>query len=196
MKNKTHGLLNDKEIKELAKDGLISPFEEEQVEGGKISFGTSSFGYDMRAAKQAEILNHYGNYRIDPKNFDEKGFVNDLTLEEGEHGKFFTIPGNSFALMHSVERFDMPENLTGIVVGKSTYARCGVIIPITPVEAGWRGHLTIEVSNTTQVPAKVYAYEGIAQIIFFRSRAPEMSYDNKTGKYQDQPKRIVHPKIA
>ena len=172
--------------------GMIKPFVEEQVrsiEGQPvISYGTSSFGYDIRVANQFRIFtNVYGSV-IDPKNFDPKGLVevnSDICL----------IPPNSFALALSVEWFRIPNNVLTICVGKSTYARCGVIVNVTPFEPGWEGKAVLEISNTTPLPAKIYAGEGLAQVLFFESDTPcKISYADRKGKYQHQ-KDIVHAKV-
>ncbi len=168
---------------------MIAPFEEEQNRDG-ISYGLSSYGYDIRLADEFRIFSP-GQGRltvVDPKDFQEDAFTE-------FKGDVCVIPPNSFVLARSLEYFRMPENVTGIVMGKSTYARCGVIPGITPLEAGWEGILTIEISNVTPLPAKVYAFEGIAQILFFEADEPcKMSYADRKGKYQSQ-QGIVLPRI-
>ena len=180
-------------IEKMAKKhGMIEPFVEKQVRSidGKlvISFGTSSFGYDIRVSNKFRIFtNVYGSV-IDPKNFDPKGLVeinSDICL----------IPPNSFALALSVEWFRIPKNVLTICVGKSTYARCGVIVNVTPFEPGWEGKAVLEISNTTPLPAKIYAGEGLAQVLFFESDTPcKTSYADRKGKYQYQ-KDIVNAKV-
>jgi dCTP deaminase len=156
-----------------------------------VSYGVSSYGYDLRVADEFRIFVPRGmnGAVIDPKNFDPL-----LFLEERGKGVCI-IPPNSFALAASVERFQMPRNVLGIVLGKSTYARCGINVNCTPMEPGWCGHLTVEIANTTPIPAKVYAGEGIAQVLFFESPDEcEVSYADRNGKYQDQPAQPVAAK--
>ncbi len=164
--------------------GMIEPFVEDQIRAvdGRpvISYGLSSYGYDIRVSNRFHIFtNVYGSV-VDPKAFDPKGLVeieSDVCL----------IPPNSFALALSIERFRIPRNIMTICVGKSTYARCGIIVNVTPFEPGWEGHAVLEISNTTPLPAKLYANEGLAQVLFFESDAPcETSYADRQGKYQNQ----------
>ena len=170
---------NDRWIIEQAKLGMIEPFEDSQVREGVISYGVSSFGYDMRVASEFKIFTNVLSSIIDPKNFDPKSFV------EFE-GDVCIVPPNSFALARSVEYFRIPRDVVTITVGKSTYARCGIITNVTPFEPEWEGHVTLEISNTTPLPAKIYANEGIAQVLFFRGEPPITSYRDKKGKYQGQ----------
>lgn len=170
----------DKQIRELANGGMIEPFEEKLVRNGVISYGLSSFGYDIRLADEFKIFTNVHSAIVDPKHFDPKSFVE----VKGDH---CIIPPNSFILARSFERIKMPKNLLAICLGKSTYARCGLIVNVTPLEPGWEGYITLEVSNTTPLPAKVYANEGIAQLLFFEGHAaPEVTYDSRKGKYQNQ----------
>jgi dCTP deaminase len=173
-------------LEKCKKEGMIEPFEEAQVrlvEGRKvISYGLSSYGYDLRVSRQFQIFtNVYGSI-VDPKQFDTKSLVHmeaDTCL----------IPPNSFALAISMEYFRIPENVLTLCVGKSTYARCGIIVNVTPFEPGWEGHAVLEISNTTPLPAKIYAGEGIAQVIFFEGKERCLnSYADKNGKYQKQMK--------
>jgi len=160
---------------------MIEPFTDGLVREGKISFGMSSYGYDVRVADEFKIFtpNPY-NTIVDPKNFDDRAFVD-------YQGEECIIPPNSFALARTIEYFRMPRNVTGIVLGKSTYARCGVVTNFTPLEAGWEGHITIEISNTAPLPAKIYANEGIAQVLFFEADDDcRVSYADRKGKYQGQ----------
>ncbi|MCD6167751.1 MAG: dCTP deaminase [Caldisericia bacterium] len=182
-------LKNDKWIKRMAKEKrIIEPFEEKQVKKGVISFGLSSYGYDIRLSDEFKIFTNVFNSIVDPKNFDPKSFVD-------FKGEVCVIPPNSFVLGKSLEYFRIPRDVLGICVGKSTYARCGIIVNITPLEPMWRGYLTIEISNTTPLPVKVYANEGIAQVIFLGAEEEcEVSYKDKKGKYQEQ-KGIELPKI-
>jgi len=169
-------ILNDKEIAEAKP---VSPLAEELNTDGKVSYGLGSFGYDIRIDKEFRIFTDVHSTEIDPKNFNEEAFVK---VER----ETCLIPPNSFLLGKSLEKFDMPDDLFGLVVGKSTYARCGIIVNMTPIEPGWKGYLTIEVSNTTPLPAKIYAGEGIAQVVFFRGNRPNITYDDRKGKYQNQ----------
>ena len=182
-------LKNDKWIKKMAKEKrIIEPFEEKQVKKGVISFGLSSYGYDIRLSDEFKIFTNVFNSIVDPKNFDPKSFVD-------FKGEVCVIPPNSFVLGKSLEYFRIPRDVLGICVGKSTYARCGIIVNITPLEPMWEGYLTIEISNTTPLPVKVYANEGIAQVIFLGAEEEcEVSYKDKKGKYQEQ-KGIELPKI-
>ena len=172
---------NDRWITRMALEhGMIEPFEGRQVREGVISYGVSSYGYDMRVAREFRIFTNVLNSIVDPKNFDRNSFV------EFE-GDFCIVPPNSFALARSVEFFRIPRDVVTITVGKSTYARCGIITNVTPFEPEWEGHVTLEISNTTPLPAKIYAEEGIAQVLFFRgAEPPEVSYKDKKGKYQGQ----------
>ena len=176
---------SDNWIRRMAREhGMIEPFEPEQVRhvnGQKIvSYGTSSYGYDVRCANEFKIFTNINTTIVDPKNFDEKSFV-DLTED------VCTIPPNSFALARTVEYFRIPRNVLTICVGKSTFARCGVIVNVTPLEPEWEGHVTLEFSNTTPLPAKIYANEGVAQMLFFESdEVCATSYKDRAGKYQGQ----------
>jgi len=188
MKN---GILNDKEIKELVeKENMIKPFVDHQVEEDTISYGLGSTGYDIRIGNKFDIFTNINNNEIDPKNFDK----NSLVRKEVEN--YILIPPQSYVLGHAVEKLNMPNNIMGKVVGKSTYARAGVDVTITPVEVAWRGYLTLEISNDSDLPARVYANEGIAQVIFFRCNKPNITYNEKIGKYQDQGKDIQPAKVV
>ncbi|GAB5047315.1 dCTP deaminase [Thermodesulfovibrio sp. TK110] len=179
---------NDRWIKQMARKGMIEPFEEGLVREGVISFGVSSYGYDMRVADEFKIFTNINSTVVDPKNFDPKSFVE-------FKGPVCIIPPNSFALARSVEYFRIPRDVLVICIGKSTYARCGIIVNVTPLEPMWEGFLTIEISNTTPLPAKIYANEGIAQLIFLKAEEEcEVSYADRKGKYQAQ-QGIVLPKI-
>lgn len=176
------GLKGDVSIFQMAhKFNMIDPFIPGQVSDGVISYGLSSYGYDIRVANEFKVFHNLNDGIVDPKNFDSSNFV-EVTVNRGS----IEIPPNSFALGRSVEYIKMPRNVTGIVLGKSTYARCGVIINCTPLEAGWEGYITIEISNTTPLPSRIYANEGIAQVLFFQS--PDeclVSYADKGGKYMN-----------
>jgi dCTP deaminase len=172
---------SDRWIRQMALEhGMIEPFADRQVREGVISYGVSSYGYDMRVATEFRIFTNVLNSLVDPKQFDPKSFV------EFE-GDVCIVPPNSFALGRSVEYFRIPRNVITITVGKSTYARCGIITNVTPFEPEWEGFVTLEISNTTPLPAKIYANEGIAQALFFEGdEAPETSYADRKGKYQGQ----------
>lgn len=168
--------------------GMIDPYISELNKSGVISYGPSSYGYDIRVADEFKIFHNVNSTVVDPKNFDSRSFV-EFT------GDICTIPPNSFALARSVEYMRMPRNVTGVVLGKSTYARCGIVTNFTPLEAGWEGHITIEISNTTPLPARIYANEGIAQVLFFESDEQcRTSYADRSGKYQGQ-QGITLPKL-
>jgi dCTP deaminase len=172
---------SDRWIRRMAREhGMIEPFSEKQVREGVISYGLSSYGYDVRIADEFKIFTNINHTIVDPKDFDPRSFV-DL------RGEQCIIPPNSFALARTVERFKVPRDVIVVTVGKSTYARCGIIVNVTPLEPEWEGIVTLEVSNTTPLPARIYAGEGIAQMLFFESDEPcETSYADKKGKYQAQ----------
>ena len=175
-----------------AQHGMIEPFSADQVraaDGHKIiSYGTSSYGYDVRCAGEFKIFTNINSTIVDPKHFDAKSFV-DVTAD------VCLIPPNSFALARTVEYFRIPRSVLTVCLGKSTYARCGIIVNVTPLEPEWEGHVTLEFSNTTPLPAKIYANEGIAQVLFFQSDEPcEVSYKDKKGKYQAQ-RGVTLPRI-
>jgi len=171
----------DRWIREMCRThGMIEPFEEKQVREGVISFGVSSYGYDIRIADEFKIFTNVNSTIVDPKNMDAASMVD-------FKGSVAIIPPNSFALGRTIEYFRIPRNVLTICLGKSTYARCGIITNVTPFEPEWEGHVTLEISNTTPLPAKIYANEGIAQVLFFESdQACETSYKDKAGKYQAQ----------
>ena len=159
---------------------MIEPFEEGLVSEGVVSYGVSAYGYDIRIADEFKIFTNINTSVVDPKKFDPDSFVD-------FQGDVCIIPPNSFALARSMEYFRIPRSTLVICVGKSTYARCGIITNVTPLEPEWEGHLTLEISNTTPLPAKIYANEGIAQLLFFESDSPcEISYADRSGKYQAQ----------
>jgi dCTP deaminase len=160
--------------------GMIEPFEDRQVRQGVISYGLSSYGYDIRVADEFKVFTNINSTVVDPKNFDARSFV-DIKAD------VCIIPPNSFALAKTVEYFRIPRDVLTVCVGKSTYARCGLIVNVTPFEPEWEGFVTLEISNTTPLPAKVYANEGISQVLFFQSdEVCEVSYADKKGKYQKQ----------
>ncbi|MFN8577909.1 MAG: dCTP deaminase [Candidatus Sericytochromatia bacterium] len=171
---------NDRWIREMARKGMIEPFEENQVRKGVISYGVSSYGYDVRVGDEFKIFTNINNVVVDPKNFDPKSFID-------YKGEYCIIPPNSFALAKTVEYFRIPRNILTVCLGKSSYARCGIIVNVTPFEPCWEGIVTIEISNTTPLPAKIYSNEGIAQVLFFEADEEcETSYADKKGKYQEQ----------
>lgn len=171
-------------IRRAAAQGMIEPFEAGQVrqndKGKIVSYGTSSYGYDVRCAREFKIFTNINSTIVDPKAFDEKSFVD-------FEGDVCIIPPNSFALARTVEYFRIPRSVLTVCLGKSTYARCGIIVNVTPLEPEWEGHVTLEFSNTTPLPAKIYAGEGCAQMLFFESdEVCETSYKDRGGKYQGQ----------
>jgi len=184
---------SDKWIRRMAASHqMIEPFEAGQVRevaGSKIvSYGTSSYGYDVRCSSEFKIFTNVHSTVVDPKHFDEKSFVD-------FHGDVCVIPPNSFALARTVERFRIPRNVLVITLGKSSYARCGIVVNVTPLEPEWEGYVTLEFSNTTPLPAKIYANEGVAQMLFFESdEVCETSYADRGGKYQGQ-EGVTLPKI-
>jgi len=184
---------SDRWIKKMALEhGMIEPFVDRLVKnddnGGVISYGLSSYGYDIRVSDEFKIFTNINNAIVDPKNFSEHSFVD-------FKGDICIIPPNSFALARTVEYFRIPRNTLTVCLGKSTYARCGIIVNVTPFEPEWEGHVTLEFSNTTPLPAKIYAFEGIAQVIFFESDEQCItSYKDRQGKYQHQ-KGVTLPKL-
>ena len=182
-------LKSDRWIRKNAQQhDMINPFSEKQVREGVISYGLSSYGYDLRVADEFKIFTNVNCTVVDPKNFDERSFVtmrSDVCI----------VPPNSFALARSVEYFKIPRDVLTICVGKSTYARCGIIVNVTPFEPEWEGFVRLEISNTTSLPARIYANEGLCQILFFQSdEVCETSYADRKGKYQSQ-EGIVLPKL-
>lgn len=177
------GLKPDHWITQMAREAkMIDPFIEEQVRQGVISYGVSSYGYDIRVADEFKIFTNVFSAVVDPKEFDKNSMVD-------FKGEVCTIPPNSFALARTVEYFRIPRQVLTICVGKSTYARCGIIVNVTPFEPEWEGYVTLEISNTTPLPARIYAGEGIAQVLFFEADEPcQQSYADKKGKYQKQDK--------
>ena len=180
---------SDKWIKKMSKEfNMISPFEDKQIRGDKISFGVSSYGYDARVSNEFKIFTNVNSGIVDPKVFKKDSFVT-------RKAKECIIPPNSFALASTIEYFKIPKNVLVICLGKSTYARCGIIVNVTPLEPGWEGHVTLEFSNTTPLPAKIYANEGVAQFVFIKgNEIPNITYDKRKGKYMKQ-KGVTLPKI-
>ncbi len=183
-------LKSDRWIRRMAiEHDMINPFAEKQVAKNVISYGLSSYGYDLRVADEFKIFTNVNSAIVDPKNFDEKSFVT-------VRSECAIVPPNSFALARSVEYFKIPRDVLTVCVGKSTYARCGIIVNVTPFEPEWEGFVTLERANTPPLPAKIAANEGLCQILFFQSDEPcETSYKDRAGKYQAQ-KGIVLPKVG
>ena len=182
-------VLSDKWIRKMASEHkMISPFEDKQIRENKISYGLSSFGYDARVSNEFKIFTNVNSEIVDPKNFKASNFVTKNVSE-------CIIPPNSFVLASTVEYFRIPKDVLVVCLGKSTYARCGIIVNVTPLEPGWEGHVTLEFSNTTPLPAKVYANEGVAQFIFLKgNETPETTYSDRNGKYMGQT-GVTLPKI-
>ena len=180
---------SDKWIRNMAqKQEMINPFEENQIRDNKISYGLSSYGYDARVSNEFKIFTNVNSEVIDPKNFKQSNFISKKVSE-------CIIPPNSFVLASTVEYFKIPNDIMVICLGKSTYARCGIIVNVTPLEPGWEGYVTLEFSNTTPLPAKVYANEGAAQFIFLKgNEKPEVTYADRDGKYMKQ-KGVTLPKV-
>ncbi|MDR1615253.1 MAG: dCTP deaminase [Campylobacteraceae bacterium] len=183
------GLKADKWIREKSlKEEMIKPFESGQIGSNVVSYGVSSYGYDIRVGREFKIFTNVNSTVVDPKNFEDKNIID-------FEGDVCIVPPNSFALARTIEYFKIPKNVLAICLGKSTYARCGIIVNVTPFEPEFEGHITIEISNTTPLPAKIYANEGIAQVLFFEGDTPcEVTYKDKAGKYQGQ-KGITLPRI-
>jgi dCTP deaminase len=180
---------SDKWIRNMAKSReMINPFEENQIRDNKISYGLSSYGYDARVSNEFKIFTNINSEVIDPKNFKQSNFISKKVSE-------CIIPPNSFVLASTVEYFKIPNDIMVICLGKSTYARCGIIVNVTPLEPGWEGYVTLEFSNTTPLPAKIYANEGAAQFIFLKgNEKPEVTYADRDGKYMKQ-KGVTLPKV-
>jgi dCTP deaminase len=180
---------SDKWIRTMAREhGMIEPFEDRQVRQGVVSYGLSSYGYDIRVADEFKVFTNINTTVIDPKQFDPRSFV-DIKADT------CIVPPNSFALARTVEYFRIPRDVLTVCLGKSTYARCGIIVNVTPFEPEWEGTATLEISNTTPLPARIYANEGIAQVLFFQSDEPcEVSYGDKKGKYLKQ-QEVTLPRI-
>ena len=182
-------IMSDNWIKKKAlEEGMIEPFIDGQKKDGTISFGLSSYGYDARVSEEFKVFTNVDSAIVDPKNFSDKGFVD-------RPGNECVIPPNSFALARTVEYFRIPRDVLVICLGKSTYARCGIIVNVTPLEPEWEGHVTLEFSNTTPLPAKIYANEGVAQFVFIKgNEKPKVTYANRKGKYMKQ-KGVTLPKV-
>lgn len=197
------GIQSDNQLSFLHK-GMITPFLNRQVRGDRasdlgkvVSYGLSSYGYDIRLSdKDFYTFNHLPGRLVDPKDFDRSFLEPQLPTENyGKADQYFIIPGNSYALGVSVEHFKMPSDVMAICMTKSTYARAGIFCNITPIEPGWEGYLTLEIANCANSDVKVYANEGIAQILFFKGNQPDVTYDKRNGKYNKQPNKVVTAKV-
>ena len=197
-------LKNDRWIIEQAKQGMIEPFEPSLVREIELpdktfrkvlSYGSSSYGYDIRLSpKEFLIFRHIPGTVVDPKNFNPDN-LESVPLHHDENGDFFIIPAHSYGLGVALEKLAVPPNITIICLGKSTYARCSIILNATPAESCWRGNLTLELSNSSSADCRVYANEGIAQLLFFEGEPCDVTYEDRLGKYQDQPHQVVLPRV-
>nr|BCX00096.1 MAG: dCTP deaminase [Bacteroidota bacterium] len=190
---------NDRWIRQMAERGMIRPFEPRQIrrlEGLPVlSYGLSSYGYDIRLSPtEFRVFRRIPGRIVDPKNFDPE-HLEPAPLHEGPEGRYFILPGNSYGLGVSKEYLEVPPNITVLAIGKSTYARCGIIANITPAESGWRGYLTLEFSNSSSADCKIYADEGVVQLLFLEGEPCEVTYADREGKYQDQPMQVVLPRV-
>jgi dCTP deaminase len=190
---------NDTWIAEMSQEGMIMPFESQLVRQVDdlpvISYGLSSYGYDLRLSpSEFRIFRHIPGTVVDPKHFNPDN-LEPVQLHDDENGKYFILPAHSYGLGVALERLEVPENVTVICIGKSTYARCGIIANLTPAEAGWRGYLTLEFSNSSSADCRMYANEGIVQLIFLEGAPCEVSYETRRGKYQDQPESVTMAKV-
>jgi dCTP deaminase len=192
-------LKNDKWIIERAQSGMIAPFEPRLVNRVKdqrvLSYGLSSYGYDIRLSQEDfRIFQHVPGSVVDPKDFRPE-YLERQILQNDDHGSYFILPAHSYALGVALERLEVPPNITVLCIGKSTYARIGCIANLTPAEAGWRGHLTLEVSNSSHADCRIYANEGIVQLLFFEGEPCGTSYASRAGKYQDQAHEVTLPRV-
>lgn len=192
-------LKNDKWIIEQSEKGMIAPFEKtlvRHIDGRQaISYGLSSYGYDISLSwKELYLFNHVPGVVVNPKQFDNK-VLEPATLQKDEYGSFFILPAHSYALGTTVEEFNIPTNVMGICVGKSTYARTGIMVNITPLEPGWKGFLTLEIANLSNADCRIYANEGIAQLLFLEGDNCLTTYKDRQGKYQQQPESVVYAKV-
>lgn len=178
----------------MAEVGMIQPFESKLIRTG-ISYGISSYGYDIRlSSKEFRVFRHIPGTVIDPKKFNPKNLEQVQSYFDNS-GEFFILPAHSYGLGVALERIEIPENITVICIGKSTYARCGIIANLTPGEAGWRGHLTLEFSNSSSADCRLYANEGVVQLLFFEGEPCQVSYETRQGKYQDQAESVTLAKV-
>jgi len=192
-------ILNDLQISKLASHGMIEPFSSHLIGSADglpiLSYGLSSYGYDLRLSpNEFKIFQHIPGTVVDPKRFNPENLKSAPLLHD-QFGDYFVLPSRSYGLGVAVEALHLPENISAICVGKSTYARCGIIANVTPAEAGWQGHLTLEFSNSSAADCRVYAMEGAVQMIFFQGDPCKTSYQTRQGKYQQQPQRITLPRV-
>lgn len=198
-------IICDRDIAALAKLGMIAPFTPTQIKASRsglasaprISYGLSCYGYDVRLSpEEFFIFKRNSPEPVDPKNFDTSCLIG-LPLEHSSDldQSYFTMPPHSYGLGVTLEAIAMPEYVTALAIGKSTYARCGLILNCTPIEAGWSGHITLEISNSSDAPVRIYAYEGIAQLVFFRGEKCDVSYADRKGKYQNQAHQVVSARV-
>ncbi|MBE9126175.1 MULTISPECIES: dCTP deaminase [unclassified Coleofasciculus] len=190
---------NDTWIDQMAHKGMITPFEPKQIRRVDdlpvISFGLSSFGYDIRLSPvEFRIFRHIPGTVVDPKNFNPEN-LEQTKLYTDANGSYFILPAHSYGLGVALERLEIPENVTVICIGKSTYARCGIIANVTPAEAAWRGYLTLELSNSSSADCRIYANEGIVQLMFLEGESCSVSYETRSGKYQDQPESVIIARV-
>ncbi|XGV97259.1 MAG: dCTP deaminase [Leptolyngbya sp. BL-A-14] len=190
---------NDTWITQMAEKGMISPFEPQlvrKVDGlPVISYGLSSYGYDLRLSpSEFRIFKHIPGTVVDPKNFNPAN-LEPAQLHEDDSGHHFILPAHSYGLGVALERLEVPENVTVVCIGKSTYARCGIIANLTPAEAGWRGYLTLEFSNSSSADCRIYASEGVVQLLFLEGAPCAISYETRRGKYQDQPEKVTLARV-
>lgn len=186
---------NDTWIRDMADHGMIQPFQpslvRRELDGPVISYGLSSYGYDLRLSPaEFRIFRHIPGTVVDPKQFNPQNLEEAELHQDGSAG-YFILPAHSYGLGVALERIEVPENISVICLGKSTYARCGIIANLTPAEAGWRGHLTLEFSNSSSADCRLYANEGIVQLLFFEGEPCQISYETRRGKYQDQAERVT-----
>ncbi|MBE9116811.1 dCTP deaminase [Lusitaniella coriacea LEGE 07157] len=190
---------NDIWIAKMADKGMISPFEPKLVRRTDnlpvISYGLSSFGYDIRLSpKEFRVFRHIPGTVVDPKNFNPDN-LEPVQCHQDQNGNYFILPAHSYGLGVALERLDIPDNITVLCIGKSSYARCGIIANLTPAEAGWRGHLTLEFSNSSSADCRIYANEGVVQLLFLEGEPCEVSYQQRRGKYQDQPEQVIVSRV-
>ncbi len=190
---------NDRWISQQAAQGMIEPFEPQLVRQldnfAVISYGLSSFGYDIRLSPlEFRVFRHIPGTVVDPKQFNPDN-LEPVKLHEDAHGQFFILPAHSYGLGVALERLDVPDNITVLCIGKSTYARVGLIANLTPAEAGWRGHLTLEFSNSSSADCRIYAKEGVVQLLFLEGEPCDVTYQQRRGKYQDQPEQVVFSRV-
>ena len=196
---------NDSWITQMAEEGLIHPFEPQLVRHVEmsglhstrpvISYGLSSYGYDIRLSpSEFRIFRHVPGTVVDPKHFNPEN-LEPTSLRTDTSGSYFVLPAHSYGLGVALERIQVPDNISVICIGKSTYARCGIIANLTPAEAGWRGHLTLEFSNSSSADCRIYANEGVVQLLFFEGEPCEVSYETRRGKYQDQPEKVTLARV-